>query len=102
MTATTFAAAVMLSGMLVWPPAPPHSAQPGPPQWLLAFDGRSVSRSACMPHACPTKGVLWLDLTTGTALEAIPAASDFPGCLRAEFTQQVEALRNWLPRSARP
>ena len=115
MTATTFAAAVMLSGMLVWPPAPPRSTQPSPPHWLLAFDGRStndvahdprlrrlitqqvpkamttellgalggppnplraddgrtVSMSACMPHACPTKGFLWLDLTTGTALGAI-------------------------------
>ena len=118
MTATTFAAAVMLSGMLVWPPAPPHSTQPSPPHWLLAFDGRStndvahdprlrrlitqqvpkamttellgalggppnplraddgrtVSMSACMPHACPTKGFLWLDLTTGTALGAIYSA----------------------------
>ena len=43
----------------------------GPPNPLRADDGRTVSMSACMAHACPTKGFLWLDLTAGTALGAI-------------------------------
>lgn len=43
----------------------------GPPDPLLVTDGRHVSMSACMPHACDVKGFLWLDVADGMGLGAI-------------------------------
>lgn len=48
-----------------------RAALSGPPDPLLVTDGRTLAMSACQPHACGTKGFLWLDLAAGTALGAI-------------------------------
>ncbi|MFO0095252.1 MAG: hypothetical protein ACK54K_13210 [Gemmatimonadaceae bacterium] len=48
-----------------------RAALGGPPDPLQITDGRTVAMSACQPHACDTKGFLWLDLAAGTALGAI-------------------------------
>jgi hypothetical protein len=48
-----------------------RAALGGPPDPLQVTDGRTVAMSACQPHACGTKGFLWLDLAAGTALGAI-------------------------------
>jgi len=42
----------------------------GPPNPVFVRDRRYVSASACMAHACPSKGFFWIDTQTGVAIGA--------------------------------
>jgi uncharacterized protein YecT (DUF1311 family) len=42
----------------------------GPPDPVLAADGRYVSMSACRAHSCIEKGFMWVDTMTGMGLGA--------------------------------
>jgi len=42
----------------------------GPPDPVFVRDRRYVSASACMAHACPSKGFFWIDTQTGVGVGA--------------------------------
>ena len=43
----------------------------GPPDPVVVKGQRYVSMSACVAHACGTKGFFWIDTTTGVGLGAV-------------------------------
>lgn len=48
----------------------------GPPDPVVVVDGRYLSASACVAHACPDKGLFWIDSRTGAGLGAYFGAGD--------------------------
>ncbi len=42
----------------------------GPPDDVHVADGRYLTASACVPHDCPDRGLLWVDVTTGATVFA--------------------------------
>jgi uncharacterized protein YecT (DUF1311 family) len=48
----------------------------GPPDPVVVVDGRYLRASACVAHACPDKGLFWIDSRTGAGLGAYFGAGD--------------------------
>lgn len=42
----------------------------GPPNDVHVSDHRYLTASACVPHSCPDRGLLWVDTTTGATIFA--------------------------------
>jgi len=71
----------------------------GPPGPVIVQEDRYVTASACVPHDCLRKGLLWLDTKGGSGLGAIFRGS-YPsnaGALELDSTQ----IRGGVPEGAR-
>ncbi len=71
----------------------------GPPGPVIVQENRYFSASACVPHACMRKGLLWLDTAQGVGLGAIfdGGYPDNTGRLMLD----AKAIRGDVPDAAR-